>query len=145
MALVFCFDACLFVIIMTHVPTGVRGYVWKWVSRCILSVTSRPTSQTCNQNRSYREDGSITQRLVMGAELRVQSTSGTGMLLQSWEIVTFHNTILLVDIPSIIEKHHHSKSKHWHPFVEHTNNLGCSQKKSQNIGIFLVCFYFTIE
>lgn len=71
------------------------------------------------------------------------SGAGTGMLLRSWEIVTFHNTVLLGDIPTITEKHHRSKRKHWHPFVQHTNNLGCSQKGSQNIGIFLLFVFIS--
>jgi len=38
--------------------------------------------------------------------------------------VTLHKIVLLVDIPGIVEKCQPSKCQCWHPFVQHTNNLG---------------------
>jgi len=73
---------------MTHFPAGVRGFVWKWGSHSVVSVTLRPASQTCSQNRSYSKNRGFSQSLGMGTELGIWSMSGTGMLLPSWEIMS---------------------------------------------------------
>lgn len=60
----------------------------------------------------------------MEAEQGGQSVSDRDAAAKLENKVTFHRIILLVDIPSIMEKYQCSKHQCWHPFVQHTDNLG---------------------